>query len=97
MIRAAVFVALFACGCGAARPDAALTVACPDAEAQLYVDEAYAGLAASTRRRPLPLRSGVHRVEVRAAGKLSSYREVTLEHDGRATVSVELHPDLDQR
>jgi hypothetical protein len=97
-MRSLLFIALaaLASGCATARPDAALVVACPDAQAQLYIDESYAGLAASTRHHPLALRSGFHRVEVRAAGKLSAYREVTLAKDGRATLSVELRPDLDQ-
>jgi hypothetical protein len=87
----------FAAACGAAqlRPDATLVVKCDDRAAQVYLDEHYAGLALATRAEPLPLRHGAHRLELRAEGKLSSYRDLAIAPGEHAAVEVELHPDLD--
>jgi hypothetical protein len=82
------------CGCGATatvlRPDAQLVVDCPVADARVYVDEVLAGRAADLRGRAVQVRAGARRVEVRADGYFTSYREVAVPHGGRATVAVEL-------
>ena len=62
------------------------------AASQLFIDDVYAGLV---RPVALLLHSGTHRVEVRAEGKLSAYREVTLRPGERVTLEVTLRPDLD--
>lgn len=97
--RALAGALLVAGGCGAVQvkpSDATLVVACADADAQVYVDEGYAGLAIETRATPLGLGAGFHRVEVRAVGRLSSYRGVTLVRGDRRTLAVQLRPDLDE-
>lgn len=91
-----LFVAgAIAAGCAHAPPpplpDATLSVRGP-AGAQVFVDDRYAGPAAGA---PLSLRSGWHRVEVRADGCLSEYREVTLVPGARFALEVVLRPDLD--
>lgn len=72
-------------------PDSSLVVRAP-AASQLFIDDVYAGLV---RPVAFALRSGLHRVEVRAAGRLPAYREVTLVPGQRATIEVTLRPDLD--
>jgi hypothetical protein len=96
--RFALLVGSLGLGCGATQKpaDATLSVRCDDRAAQLYLDESYAGLAAATRTRPLGIAAGTHRLELRAEGKLSSYRELSVRRGEHATVEVELHPDLDQ-
>ena len=97
MIRRALCAVLVA-GCGAAAvraPSATLAVRCADRAALVYVDEEPAGSAADLALHPLPLEAGLHRVELRAEGKLSAYREVRLSKGEHATLAVELRPDLD--
>lgn len=90
---AVVIVAISAASCAHAPPppDASLVVKAPPG-AQLFIDDVYAGLC---RAEPLPLRSGFHRVEVRAEGRLSALREVTVAPGQRATLEVTLRPDVD--
>ncbi|MSP62810.1 MAG: PEGA domain-containing protein [Myxococcales bacterium] len=98
-VALAVAITLVATGCPTPTPrtpEATLIIACAIEEAQVYVDEAYVGRAADTRRRPLALGAGPHRIELRADGKFSAYRTVTLARGDRATVEVALHDDLDQ-
>ncbi len=97
-MRAAAAIALLALGCGAAavRYDGRITVKCDDANAAVYVDDHLMGRAAETAAKPVEVTSGAHRIEVRAEGKLTAYRDVVLPENGRATVEVTLHPDLDQ-
>ncbi len=99
MIRGTLLALVFVvAGCGAPavrRTEATLAVTC-DADAALYVDDEAAGRAADSQAHPVGLRAGFHRVELRADGKLTAYREVTLARGEHRKLSVELRPDLDQ-
>ncbi len=95
-----ILLALALAGCGApsVKPsDATLAVRCGDRDAQIFVDDAYAGLALDSAAHPLGLGAGLHRVEVRAPGRFAAFRSVTLARGDRATVEVTLRPDLDAR
>lgn len=75
-------------------PDSALLIDCSEPQALVYVDDHLVGQAGDLKQ-PLGLRSGLHRVELRADGKLSAYREVLLRPGEHPTLKVMLHPDLD--
>ena len=78
--------------CATAPPPSAILSVSSPTPAELYLDDRFAGAASG---RPLALRPGPHRVEVRAAGMLPAYREVTLAPRERAKLTVTLRPDLD--
>ncbi|HEX2569017.1 MAG TPA: hypothetical protein VH877_05605 [Polyangia bacterium] len=75
-------------------PESALQIECSDPLALVYVDDRLVGQAGDLKQ-PVGLRAGLHRVELRAEGKLSAYREVLLRPGERPTLKVMLHPDLD--
>lgn len=92
-------LALLSSACAAAlhpTPSAGLIVACPDKEAWLYLDDVLVGRADDFARQPLRLQPGFHRLELRAEGRVTAYREVTLAAGQTAQVAVKLRPDLDQ-
>jgi hypothetical protein len=72
------------------RPDATLTVVCPVGAARVYVDDAYVGRAAELAARPAPVVSGTVRVEVRADGWFTAYRELGVAPGARARLEVPL-------
>jgi hypothetical protein len=91
-----VAAALAGCGGSSTKPsDATLVITCRDRDAQLFVDDGYAGLAAESAIRPLPLGAGFHRVEVRAPGRFTAFRGVRLARGDRRTLDVTLRPELD--
>lgn len=96
-MRRLAAIALCACACGPKtastpawpRADAQLVVKVPVADARVYLDDVFIGRAAQLRR-PAGVVSGHRRVEVRADGWFTAYREVEIPRGGTATVEVEL-------
>ncbi len=85
--RAAVLVVLALVGCAATKTQPApkkMGLLCvrgaPD-DAQVYVNETLVAHAAALAARPLPLPVGSYRVEVRADGFFTLYRDVELGPD----------------
>jgi hypothetical protein len=76
-------------------PDAVVRLTCP-VEAQLYLDDRYAGAVGGRRGASLGLPAGFHRIELRADGYFPAYREVEVRRGDHASMHVELRPDLDQ-
>src|SRR5260370_32136460 len=72
------------------KPDAQLVVDAAVPDARIYVDDVFAGRAAELRRRAILVRSGTRRVEIRADGYFTAYRDVTVTAGARAAVSVAL-------
>ena len=72
------------------RADGQLKVACNVPDARVYVDEVFRGRAAELRGRAVAVPAGARRVEVRADGWFTAYRDVTVPPKGRATVEVPL-------
>jgi hypothetical protein len=93
MARLGLVLLLFAACAGpqAARkaPSSTLEVRCAVPEARVYVDDVFVGPADA---RPISVRAGARRVEIRADGWFSAYREVEAPPNGRARVEVELRP-----
>jgi hypothetical protein len=90
--RAALLAGALLLPACAARPDALLRVTCP-VDAQLYVDDVFAAPLSPRRGVTLKLLAGTHRIEVRAEGRLSAYREIDLAHRANARMHVEPRPD----
>jgi len=72
------------------RADGQLQVTCNVPDARVYVDEVFRGRAAELEHGVLAVPSGNRRVEVRADGWFTAYRDVTVPHAGRAGVDVAL-------
>ncbi|HEX9102097.1 MAG TPA: hypothetical protein VF997_07835 [Polyangia bacterium] len=98
-MRALVAATLACCCLGAAcaptaksvvRADGQLAVACNVPEARVYVDEVFRGRAAELAAGALLVPSGPRRLEVRADGWFTAYRDVVVPHAGRASVDVAL-------
>jgi hypothetical protein len=98
-MRYSVAAALAYCCFGAAcastaksvvRADGQLAVGCNVPEARVYVDDVFRGRAAELGGAALLVPSGARRVEVRADGWFTAYRDVVVPHAGRATVDVAL-------
>ncbi len=91
-IAAAGAAALAGCAAGnrALKPDAQLVVDTAVPDARVYVDDVFAGRAAELQGRALLVRSGTRRVEVRADGYFTAYRDVAVPARGRATLRVPL-------
>ncbi len=92
---ALALLALALCGCAPTgtmvrKADAQLAIVCPVGAARVYVDEAFVGRAGDLERRALPVSSGTRRVEVRADGYFTAYREVTVPAGGHAQLDVAL-------
>jgi hypothetical protein len=86
---------LSACaGPNAARrePGALLEVSCQVLDARVYVDDTFVGRADSLAGKPLTVRAGARRIEVRADGWFTAFRDITLTPNGRGRVEVELRP-----
>ena len=94
MMRYIVAAALFGAACAptksAVRTDGRLAIACNVPEARVYVDDVFRGRAAELAGAALLVPSGARRVEVRADGWFTAYRDVTVPHAGRARVDVAL-------
>ncbi|HZS41868.1 MAG TPA: hypothetical protein VFF06_33795 [Polyangia bacterium] len=88
-------LALAFAGCAHAPParkaDAQLIVSCPVDDARIYVDETFVGRAVELRARPIGVVHGTLRVEIRADGWFTAYREIPLQPGARGRVDVELH------
>ena len=96
----AVAVAVAVAGCAhspSVKLDAQLAIACNVPEARVYVDDVFRARAAELRGRALAVPSGARRVEVRADGWFTAYRDVVVPHAGRAAVDVDLRrvPDTE--
>lgn len=93
-MRYVVAAALFGVACAPTRPavrtDAQLAVACNVPDARVYVDDVFRGRAAELAHGALAVPSGARRVEVRADGWFTAYKDVVVPHDGRARVDVAL-------
>lgn len=95
----ALFVLALAACAGSSRavrkPDATLTITCPVDDARVYVDEIFVGRAVELREHTLHVVSGVHRVEVRADGFFTAYRDVPASSGapGRLEVPLRRVPD----
>lgn len=94
-MRYVVAAALFSTACAPAakstvRADGQLAVACNVPDARIYVDDVFRGRAAELAGGALLVRSGARRVEVRADGWFTAYRDVVVPHAGRAAVDVAL-------
>jgi hypothetical protein len=84
-------------GCAPARTavrkaDAALMVACAVRDARVYVDDVFVGRAAELGGRTLGVPSGTRRVEVRADGYFTAYRDVPVAKGARERLEVALRP-----
>jgi hypothetical protein len=101
MRRALVAASLALAACApsnrALKLDAQLAVACNVSEARIYVDDVFRGRAVELRGRALGVPSGARRIEVRADGWFTAYRDVVVPHAGRAAVEVALRrvPDTE--
>ncbi|HUS65534.1 MAG TPA: PEGA domain-containing protein [Kofleriaceae bacterium] len=89
--------ALFGTGCatgGSAvrKADAALMVACPVRDARVYLDDQFVGRAGELGGRTLSVPSGTRRVEVRADGYFTAYRDVPVAKGARERLEVALRP-----
>jgi hypothetical protein len=90
-MRWVVLLGLAACaGPQASRkaPQSVLEVRCAVPEARVYIDDVFAGRA----DRPISVKAGARRVEIRADGWFSAFREVEAPPGGRARLEVELRP-----
>jgi hypothetical protein len=74
----------------AVRADAQLAIACNVPDARVYVDDVFRGRAVELRGGALLVPSGARRVEVRADGWFTAYRDVVVPPKGRAAVAVPL-------
>jgi hypothetical protein len=94
MMRYVVAAALFSAACAptlkSVRADGQLAVACNVPEARVYVDDVFRGRAAELSGGAMLVPSGARRIEVRADGWFTAYRDVTVPHAGRAAVNVAL-------
>jgi hypothetical protein len=79
-----------AAGARAVKPDAQLVVDASVPDARVYVDDVFAGRAAELHGHALWVRSGTRRVEIRADGYFTAYRDVPVAPGGRASVAVGL-------
>jgi hypothetical protein len=86
---------LVACAVGCAttkqrKADAVIEIVCAVNEARVYVDDTFVGRAVELRGRSVKVVHGRLRVEVRADGWFTSYREVPLVAGARERVEVPL-------
>lgn len=63
---------------------------CPVAEARVYIDEQLIGHAGELSAHPLPVVAGPLRIEVRADGFFTAYRDLTVHPGESAHLDVEL-------
>ena len=97
VVAAALFSAACAPTKAAVRADGQLQVTCNVPEARVYVDDVFRGRAAEVEHGVMLVPSGARRVEVRADGWFTAYRDVVVPHAGRARVDVALRrvPDTE--
>jgi hypothetical protein len=91
---AAIFCSALA-GCAttsARKADAAVILNCAVDDARVYVDETFVGRAVELRNRALPVASGTLRVEVRADGYFTAYRDLPVPKGARGRLDVALRP-----
>jgi hypothetical protein len=74
----------------APKTDAALMLSCNVGDARIYVDEVFVGRAVDLRGHGVAVRSGTRRVEVRADGYFTAYRDVPVAPGARAALDVSL-------
>ncbi len=65
------------------------------ADAALYVDESYQGVATGWRDQRVPLRAGARLIELRAPGYIPHRFELSFAPQEEITLSVKLLPTLD--
>jgi hypothetical protein len=99
---AAVVSCALAAGCATTtksvvRADAQLAIACNVPDARVYVDDVFRGHAIELAHGALLVPSGARRVEVRADGWFTAYRDVSVPHAGHAYVDIDLRrvPDTE--
>ena len=92
--RAILFLGFFA-GCHGVerRPDATLALRVHQAQAAVYVDDAVVQVAPEGSK--LKLFAGFHRIEVRAPGCFTAYREVSVPPGETREVDLALKADPD--
>jgi hypothetical protein len=64
-------------------------------ESTIWVDDVLVGTVAAWAREGRHVRAGFHRIEIRAAGYYSVYREIEQPDGGRAVVNATLRPLLE--
>jgi hypothetical protein len=74
----------------ARRPDARIAVDCTVGTARVYLDDRFLGLAGDLAQ-GVPVVSGARRLEVRAEGYFTVYRDVAVPPRGVARVAAPLH------
>lgn len=62
-------------------------------DAQVFVDDRYQGTIVALAGRPLSLRAGVRRLEVRRAGYFAAYHEVTIVRGVRQKLTIDLRKE----
>lgn len=94
--RALLFALALLAGCASTRSsvrsDGRLVVNSNVPDARIYVDDVLWGRAAELRGRAMAVPSGDRRVELRADGWFTAYRDVVVPRAGRASVTVTLRP-----
>jgi hypothetical protein len=100
MTRAARHIALLslwlvASSCAHAPAGVALQVAANVPDAMIWVDGVLIGSVTAWARDGRHIRAGFHRVEIRAPGYYSVYREVEQADGGHASVSATLRPVIE--
>jgi len=97
MIRAAHAITLLslwlvAASCAHAPVGVALQVEANVSDATIWVDDVLIGKVTAWARDGRHIRAGFHRVEIRAPGYYSVYREVEQSEGGHASVNATLRP-----
>ena len=67
-----------------------MTIACDVGDALIFVDEHHVGTVASLKGRPLALRPGLRRLEVRREGFFAYYRDLQITKGTRQKLVVKL-------
>jgi hypothetical protein len=84
-----------ACAHFSAPPGVALEVESNVPESTIWVDDVLVGTVSAWAHEGKHVRAGFHRVEIRAAGYYSVYREIEQPDGGRAAIKAELRPLLE--
>jgi hypothetical protein len=84
-----------ACAHFSAPAGVALEVESNVPESTIWVDDVLVGTVAAWAHEGKHVRAGFHRVEIRAAGYYSVYREIEQPDGGRAAIKAELRPLLE--
>lgn len=73
-------------------PSGAVSIRCAPDDAEVYLDDARAGVCASLRTRPLVLPEGKRRLEIRRTGYFVHYSDVEVSASRQRTLQVTLRP-----